>query len=85
MQKILILFFTLTTSVLSQGDWGPFDPRCPPVDDAMNPFHLPHETYCTKFYKCFNTMRIEFNCAPGTEWGHMEPCIGIWCACEWPW
>jgi hypothetical protein len=84
MQKILLILSALIVTVLSQ-EWGPFDPRCPEVDDPFNPWHLPHETYCTKFYKCFNRMRVEFMCGPGTEWGHMEPCIGLSCACDWPW
>lgn len=84
MLKLLILL-TLASSLYADGTWGPFDPRCPAVDDSQNPWHLPHESECTKFYKCFDRQRVLFSCAPGTEWGHMEICIGIWCACEWPW
>lgn len=84
MLKLLILL-AIASSISSQEHWGPFDPRCPLLDDPMVPWHLPHEYDCTKFYKCFDRQRVLFDCPPGLEWGHLEICKGIWCACEWPW
>lgn len=84
-KTFFILLSILKLSNSQGGAWGPYDSRCPLYDDPLNPAHLPHEAYCTKFYKCVDRQRVEFDCQPGTEWGHMEICIGVHCACEWPW
>lgn len=51
------------------------DPRCPfekPGDLAV---HLPHDTECTKFYKCDGEgHRIEMNCDEGL---HYDPNLEV--------
>jgi hypothetical protein len=47
---------------------GQFSSRCPTHDDAMNPVHLPHESECGKFYKCFQRKAFLMACPEGQEW-----------------
>ncbi len=40
--------------------------------------YYPHENDCTKFYRCSNGVRFDFDCSPGT---HFNPSINN---CDWP-
>lgn len=41
---------------------------CPKTDSPNHPLHLPHESDCKKFYKCFNGRSFMMECPSGQEW-----------------
>ncbi|KYB26070.1 peritrophic matrix protein 14 precursor [Tribolium castaneum] len=54
------------------------DPECPWPDPLNYTVHLPHEEDCTKFYKCDNGKKVEFDCPDGL---HFNPDLEV---CDWP-
>ncbi|XP_044261534.1 probable chitinase 10 isoform X2 [Tribolium madens] len=54
------------------------DPECPWPDPLNYTVHLPHETDCTKFYKCDNGKKVEFDCPNDL---HFNPKLEV---CDWP-
>jgi hypothetical protein len=56
----------------------PIDPECPWPDPLNYTVHLPHETDCTKFYKCDNGQKVEFDCPDGL---HFNKELEV---CDWP-
>lgn len=77
MYFIIFIIFSIFSQVYLQIDMG-FDPRCPAVDEPLNPVHLPHESDCELFYKCSNTHRILFQCPAQLHWSVVHD------RCEWP-
>ncbi|XP_063926736.1 cell surface glycoprotein 1-like isoform X2 [Zophobas morio] len=55
------------------------DPECPWPDPLDHTVHLPHEDDCTKFYKCDNGVKVEFQCNDGL---HFNKELGV---CDWAW
>ena len=51
------------------------DPRCPIVEDPLNPVHLPHEYDCTLFYRCDNGNLLLYRCPGGIHWRQINPSI----------
>lgn len=47
---------------------GRVSSRCPTADDASKPAHLPHETECSKFYKCYGGRAFLMDCPAAQEW-----------------
>ncbi|EAT44977.1 AAEL003715-PA [Aedes aegypti] len=45
------------------------DVRCPRIDNAKKPVHLPVPGNCSKFIKCFEGLAYEQNCPAGLEFG----------------
>lgn len=57
--------------------------KCPRVDQKTETVHLPHETDCTKFYKCLQGTKILMSC-PVEQDGYklyFNPCKQV---CDWP-
>ncbi|XP_058836979.1 mucin-2-like [Topomyia yanbarensis] len=68
---------TSTTPGPATGTCTP-DSRCPANDNPMNPLMLPHESDCTRFYKCDFGQRCLMECRPGE---HFSSSLQ---RCEWP-
>ncbi|XP_058124160.1 peritrophin-1-like [Anopheles coustani] len=60
-----IIFFVLLCAVVTA---HAAERTCPERDDIFNPVHIPHETECTKFYKCLNGEKIEMDCPENLHW-----------------
>lgn len=54
------------------------DPDCPYPDPLNYTVHLPYESNCSKFYKCDNGKKVEFDCPPGL---YFSPSLEV---CVWP-
>ncbi|XP_043285620.1 uncharacterized protein [Venturia canescens] len=77
---------TLIMALLSgiEGTNNKRAPKCPKQDPSDRTIHLPHESDCTKFYKCFHGTPILFQCPLMDLHGHrlhFNPELEV---CDWP-
>ncbi|XP_043673508.1 peritrophin-1-like [Vespula pensylvanica] len=62
----------------------PIPTECPIKDSPNRTVHLPHETDCTKFYKCNHGQKVEMICPEMNEKGdrlHFNPKLQV---CDYP-
>lgn len=75
MIKILLIFGLAS---IANAQNRILDSRCTGSTNPNSPIHLPHESDCSKFYKCEGPYAVEFPCPPGLHW-RVEM---NWC--DWP-